>query len=72
MVQYKTEYRVNKKGAECFRTDSFEKAKVKYDQLIEKAAHPEIYTIQQRDCRLTRYGCKETDCWGRPAWGPWR
>lgn len=55
---YKTEYRINKKGCECFRTMDRDEAVQKLIQLREKG-RPGIYTMQTRSTRLDRYGNEE-------------
>lgn len=55
--RYHVQYRINKKGAECFRTGDYEEARAKYDELSAK--RPGIYTMQQRSTRLNRYGVEE-------------
>ena len=70
MIKYVTEYRINKKDAECFRSSNLECTKEKLSELIAKKPN-EIYTIQSRSCRLNRFGEKERDYMGRPAWGIW-
>ena len=70
MIKYRTEYRVNKKGAECFRTEDHAKALAKLAELSER--RPNIYTIQSRSVRLNSYGIPDQDWRGRPAWSPWR
>ena len=52
----RTEFRVNKKGAECYRTEDREEAILKLKSLQEK--RPGIYTMQRRSARLDRYGCE--------------
>jgi len=70
MIRYRYEYRINKKGAECFRTDSHDAARAKLEEL--KAKKPNgIYDIQSRSVRLDRYGNAERDYMGRPRWSPW-
>jgi hypothetical protein len=67
------EYRINKKGAECFRSDSFE---VTRDKLAElQAKRPGVYTMQSRSCRCNKVGTMETIGGGNcspAAWSPWR
>lgn len=54
--RYHVQYRINKKGAECFRTGDREEA---YTRLADLSAkRPGIYTMQKRDTRLDRYGCE--------------
>ena len=70
MIRYRHEYRINKKGVECYRTDDHDKLLSKLAEL--KAKRPGVlYTTQSRSCRLDRYGVMEQDHMGRPAWGPW-
>ena len=54
--RYHVQYRINKKGAECFRTGDYEEAKAKLEEL--NAKRPGIYTMQRRSTRLDRYGCE--------------
>ena len=54
--RYHVQYRINKKGAECFRTGDLEEAKAKLAELSAK--RPGIYTMQRRSTRLDRYGCE--------------
>ena len=70
MIKHVYEYRINKKGAECFRSDNLERAKEKLSEL--KAKKPNgVYAMQSRSCRVDRFGVKERDYMGRPAWGIW-
>ena len=63
MIKYRYEYRINKKGAECFRTEDQELLFKKLAEL--KAKKPNVaYTTQSRSCRLDRYGM-------RSEWGIW-
>ena len=64
MTRIKTryEYRINKKGAECFRTDDIKLCKEKLDELNSKRP---VYTMQQRSMNYGGY----IDC---PTWSPWR
>lgn len=71
MIKYVTEYRINKKGAECFRCDDFDRTKAKLAELRAKKPTG-IYTMQSRDCRVNRFGVKDQDYMGRPAWGIWK
>jgi len=61
----RTEYRINKKGAECFRTMDEEAA---YNKLHElQAKRPGIYTMQTRSRRENKYGqpiVNHSDGWG--------
>jgi hypothetical protein len=59
------EYRINKKGAECFRSRDLEQTKDRLRTLSGR--RPGVYTMQARSIRLDRYG--------RPYdrdWTPWR
>lgn len=71
MIEYVTEYRINKKGAECFKSSDPELVKKKLAELSAKRPNG-IYTMQSRSCRVDRYGVKQQDYMGRPAWGIWR
>lgn len=65
---YRTEYRINKKGAECYRTENREEAYTKLKALQEK--RPGIYTMQTRNRRENKYGqpiISHGDGWG--MWG---
>jgi len=57
--RYHVQYRINKKGAECFRTGNRDEAEAKLAEL--NAKRPGIYTMQKRSVRLDRYGCEEHD-----------
>lgn len=70
MIKYVTEYRINKKNAECFRSSSLESTKEKLAEYLKKNPNG-IYSMQSRSCRLNRFGEKERDYMGRPAWGIW-
>lgn len=70
MIDYRTEYRINKKGAECFRSADYDEARRKLDEL--NAKRPGVYTMQSRAVRVNRFGVKDQDWLGRPAWSPWR
>ena len=71
MLRYIHEYRVNKEGAVCFRTDSFEKAKAKLEEL--RAKKPNVkFDLQTRSVPLDKYGVALRDYKGRPMWSPWR
>ena len=50
----RTEYRINKKGAEFFRTDDRDDAYSRLAQLQEK--RPGVFTIQSRHRRENKYG----------------
>lgn len=69
MTKYRTEYRINKKGAECFRTMDFEEMKSRFEQLAAK--RPGVYTWQSRSVQL-QHGMAVTDCSGRPLWMAWQ
>lgn len=61
------EYRINKKGAECFRTADREAA---YDKLkMLQAKRPGIYTLQTRTRREDAYG-RQIIAHG-DGWGMW-
>ena len=66
----KVEFRINKKGRECFRTFDYFAAHEKLNELNEQK--PGIYEMQTRTCRLTKYGVLETDLSGKPLWTIWR
>ena len=70
MTRYKSEYRINKRGCECFRTDSFDMAKARLDEL--NAKRPGVYTLQSRQCQLDRYGVTLKDATGKALWESWR
>lgn len=47
MMKYRYEYRINKKGAECFRTEFYEEARAKFEEL--RTAKPNVrYDMQRR------------------------
>lgn len=63
MIKYRYEYRINKKGAECFRTEDRGRLLEKLADL--KTKKPNVaYTTQSRSCRVDRYGV-------RGEWGIW-
>lgn len=68
-MSYLYEYRINKKGAECFRTRNHEEAKARLEEL--NAKRPGIYTMQSRSARLDRHGVAETNYKGLTNWGIW-
>ena len=70
MCKTMTEYRINKKGAECFRTRSTEEAYGKLKEL--QAKRPGVYTIQTRIIHLDRYGMQMTDLSGKALWSTWQ
>jgi len=53
---YHVQFRINKKGAECFRTGDRDEANAKLEEL--NAKRPGIYSMQKRSTRLDRYGCE--------------
>jgi len=64
----RTEYRINKKGAECYRTENREDAFQRLESLREK--RPSIYTMQTRYRRENKYGqpiISHNDGWS--LWG---
>lgn len=61
-VKTQYEYRINKKGSECFRTEHLDECKQK---LAELNAKRNIYTMQVRKMRFGGYITS-------PAWEPWR
>ena len=69
MTKYRTEYRINKKGCECYRTDSFQQAKEKLDELSAK--RPGIFTMQSRHVQLDRFGVAIRDVSGIILWESW-
>ena len=69
MVKYRNQYRINKKGCEFMRFDSYEEARAKLDEL--QAKRPGVYTMQERHCRLGRYGVLEIGWNGENAWSSW-
>ena len=71
MIKYVAEYRINKKGAECFRSREFNEVQKKLAELrVKKPAC--LFTVQRRICRVNRFGVLERDYKGRPAWGIWK
>ncbi len=68
----KRQYRVNKKGSECFRADTYGEAKEKLDQLTGGKPGNK-YTIQYRTCRYDDWDQDALlrDYLGRPQWTPW-
>jgi len=68
-MQSRSEYRINKKGRECFRSESFEQAREKLDELEKH--RPGVYTMQWRSCPCNKVGALETDGAGRPIWSAW-
>lgn len=71
MLRYINEYRVNKKGAECYRCSNLAEANAKLAELREK--RPNVsFSVQRRSCRLDRNGVREKDYLGRSLWSPWQ
>lgn len=64
----RTEYRINKKGAECFRTENREEAVEKLAAL--QAKRPGIYTMQTRTRRENKFG-QPIICGFQDGWGLW-
>lgn len=66
----RTEYRINKKGAECFRTEDREEA---YNRLAQlQAKRPGVYTMQTRHRRENKYGQSITPSYpGHDGWELW-
>ena len=60
-VKTRYEYRINKKGSECFRTEIYQEAKQKLDELNAKRP---VYTMQSRSMSYGGYI-------DRPDWTPW-
>ena len=70
MTKWISEYRINKKGAECFRTMDADKA---YSRLTElQAKRPGVYTMQRRIAELDRHGVTIRDWRGETLWTTWR
>ena len=69
-AKFRSEYRINKKGAECFRTDDLQKAQAKLQELAAK--RPGVYTMQTRHVPLDRYGVALRDGCGKPIWSTWQ
>lgn len=57
-LKYRFEYRINKKGAECFRSDSLEQTKAKLEELSSKKP---VYTMQSRSRRYMPNGMPYDD-----------
>ena len=68
--KYRTQYRVNKKGCECFRTWYSDEA---YEKLAELSAkRPGVYTIQTRSYPVNKVGAPAVvDSFGNPSWSSW-
>ncbi|MBQ6595323.1 MAG: hypothetical protein IJH78_06695 [Clostridia bacterium] len=69
MAKLVTEYRINKKGAECFRTMSAEEAYARLKEL--QAKRPGVYTMQRRTVQLDRYGVMLASASGNTLWSAW-
>ena len=69
MMGIRYEYRINKKGAECFRTRDEDAAKEKLHELSEK--RPGIYTMQTRYVKVNRFGVYDQNWKGEPNWSVW-
>ena len=70
MCKFVTEYRINKKGAECFRTRDLEACREKFKEL--DARRSGVYTMQSRSCLLDRHGVMDSKYNGEPNWSIWR
>lgn len=70
MLKYISEYRINKKGAECYRSRSLEDTKARLEEL--RAKKPNVnYEMQSRHARLDRHGVTERNWKGETAWSIW-
>ena len=69
MTQYRSEYRINKKGSECFRSSSYEETRRKFAELSVK--RPNVYTMESRRVMVDKHGVTMTDGSGKPLWGCW-
>ena len=65
-----TEYRINKKGCECFRSKDWEEIEAKLAELKTKKPNCK-FTTQHRSVRKNKFGCYDTDWMGRIDWTPW-
>lgn len=64
------EYRINKKGCECYRTRSHKDLGRKLNELT--AAHPNTkFAIQTRYVPTTRHGAPRLLPNGEPQWSTW-
>ena len=70
MLKYISEYRINKKGAECFRSRSLEETKTKLEELRTKKPNVN-YEMQSRHARLDKRGVTERNWKGETAWSIW-
>ncbi len=66
---HRYEYRINKKGAECYRTRDFEDLKEHYFKLAKN--RPGVYTVQTRWVRLEWADVSEKNWKGQPNWSHW-
>lgn len=69
MCNTRTEYRINKKGAEVFRTTIASDAQKRLSEL--QAKRPGVYTMQTRFVALDRHGMVMTDLAGKALWSAW-
>lgn len=69
-MEYRIEYRITKKGAECFRTRDRQQAYQRLQDL--SATRPGVYALQTRSVQLTRFGAELTDLSGRALWSDWK
>jgi len=70
MLKYITEYRINKKGCECYRSPSLEETKERLQYL--QARHPHTkFEMQTRYARLDKYGLTERNWKGEINWSIW-
>ena len=70
MQKFVTEYRINKKGAECFRSRDFQETRQRLDDLSRN--RPDVYAMQSRHCPVNRYGVMLTAGNGVPHWTCWQ
>ena len=61
-IRYRYEYRINKKGAECFRTNDRQTCLRQLSKLNDTRP---VYTMQERCMRYGGYIDK-------PYWSPWK
>ena len=67
----RSEYRINKKGAECFRTEFYEEAREKLEEL--RSRRPNIrYEMQIRHAEYDYCGKPRYDWKGRRMWSIWQ
>ena len=72
MCKYLIEYRINKKGAECFRSTDWAAICTKFAALSEKARTASLLSVQSRYVPLDRLGIPLTAGNGQPLWSTWR